>query len=341
MHLKSLDLLGYFTHVSPASAGPIGYDEPPSGLSVFADILLEAKAPEFGAQLVLFVELLRTKTLASAPFQYAKPSDTQSRRNSDVREKPDNRVHYPEMKLPRELEGALEAEYLHSYDHDCRLVSRIWSLLPMQFNNEAWAGDVSKDLLAFNTVVKTLHKTLRALVEVTTSVLFLSGVAKVDLSSDELHELPAVLPFAQESSTAMGIVINYIMRSSADFGLGLTTREERLAHLQVRAHIFFSQICLNTFPHSRSSPVVRTSELTCTTVCASGLQCVLSSLKLSTEKLTLPSLSQQHSNRNLCTQTSSSESRYVIESGQLKKTPKKTQLANVIDLDGYSFAMLQ
>ena len=64
--LKSLDLLGYFTHVVPThGAGTGGQNDPESGLCPFSSVILQelSLCSDFEYELVLLTELVRTNTL--------------------------------------------------------------------------------------------------------------------------------------------------------------------------------------------------------------------------------------------------------------------------------------
>eukprot|EP01059_Diplonema_ambulator_P036830 TRINITY_DN940_c1_g1_i1.p1 TRINITY_DN940_c1_g1~~TRINITY_DN940_c1_g1_i1.p1 ORF type:complete len:796 (+),score=241.79 TRINITY_DN940_c1_g1_i1:62-2449(+) len=228
IHLKALDLLGYFTHAT----AEMGSEEPTSGLSMFSEALVKTEEPEFSEYAVLLIELFRTKALTCSHFTYMKPDPTCEVKSIDPWKAERERTHFPPLKLP--------PVYMHQdavnqkcYECCCLLVSRVWSLLPMELNDLPWFSDVSKDLLAFNTIVKALHKTLRNLIEVVGAVLFLEG--RTAINPYLYHELPKSLPFGQESNTALGVVIDYIMRSHEDFGKSeVTSREMRITHLKVK-----------------------------------------------------------------------------------------------------------
>eukprot|EP01059_Diplonema_ambulator_P009168 TRINITY_DN189_c6_g1_i1.p1 TRINITY_DN189_c6_g1~~TRINITY_DN189_c6_g1_i1.p1 ORF type:complete len:793 (+),score=324.47 TRINITY_DN189_c6_g1_i1:52-2430(+) len=232
IHLKALDLLGYFTHLH---GGPDS-NEPASGVSGFSEALLKTDAPEFSEYSVLLIELFRTKALTAQHFTYMKPDPNSGTKSMDPWARAANGqpmgardlTHFPQLKLPPVYMDSQPAQQ-SAYESCCLLISRIWSLLPMKLNDQAWFSDVSKDLLAFNTIVKALHKTLRNLIEVVAAVLFLESRTSID--PYHYHELPQVLPFGQESNTAMGIVIDYIMRGGA---AECSNRAARIQHLKNR-----------------------------------------------------------------------------------------------------------
>eukprot|EP01064_Diplonema_japonicum_P014360 TRINITY_DN21972_c0_g1_i1.p1 TRINITY_DN21972_c0_g1~~TRINITY_DN21972_c0_g1_i1.p1 ORF type:complete len:795 (+),score=209.95 TRINITY_DN21972_c0_g1_i1:60-2444(+) len=227
IHLKALDLLGYFTHAT----ADIGSEEPSSGLSMFSEALVKTEASEFSEYSVLLIELFRTRALTCSHFVYMRPDPATEVKSADPwRSGEREKTHFPPLKLP--------PVYMHQdvvnqkcYECCCLLVSRIWSLLPMELNDLPWFSDVSKDLLAFNTIVKALHKTLRNLIEVVAAVLFLES--RTSINPYLYHELPQTLPFGQESNTSLGVVVDYIMRSHEDFGKSeVTSRSLRIAHLK-------------------------------------------------------------------------------------------------------------
>eukprot|EP01065_Artemidia_motanka_P033583 TRINITY_DN405_c0_g1_i2.p1 TRINITY_DN405_c0_g1~~TRINITY_DN405_c0_g1_i2.p1 ORF type:complete len:808 (+),score=298.85 TRINITY_DN405_c0_g1_i2:111-2534(+) len=235
IHLKALDLLGYFTHARNSTAGG---DEATSGLSIYSESLQKAIRSSFAEHTVLLIELFRTKALTPKHFVYIKPApppDPQQPEKSqdpweaDDQDKARQNQHFPKLKLPP-VYAHQDMEVRRNYESCCLLTSRIWSLLSMDLKSTAWHSEVSKDLLAFNTIVKALHKTLRNLIEVVAAVLFLESRTAID--PFHYYALPQKLPFSQESNTAMGIVIDYIMRSGENFDrTDCHNRASRLAHL--------------------------------------------------------------------------------------------------------------
>eukprot|EP00754_Rhynchopus_humris_P027382 Rhum_TRINITY_DN15084_c1_g1::Rhum_TRINITY_DN15084_c1_g1_i4::g.136458::m.136458 len=232
IHLKALDLLGYFTH---ATQQP-GSEEPASGLSKFSEALKETNAPEFSEYAVLLIELFRTKALTCKHFTYMKPDCNILIKSEDPWAANAKRdfVHFPKLKLPPVyMDQKVQRDSQKFYEQAALLASRVCSLLPMQLGDGPWLSDVSKDLLAFNTIVKALHKTLRNLIEVVAAVLFLES--HTSINPYHYYDLPQSLPFGQESNTAMGIVIDYIMRSCHWFGREpeeMDTRAKRIEHLK-------------------------------------------------------------------------------------------------------------
>eukprot|EP01001_Neometanema_parovale_P006205 NODE_257_length_2817_cov_109.691537_g241_i0.p1 GENE.NODE_257_length_2817_cov_109.691537_g241_i0~~NODE_257_length_2817_cov_109.691537_g241_i0.p1 ORF type:complete len:477 (-),score=65.97 NODE_257_length_2817_cov_109.691537_g241_i0:238-1668(-) len=175
--LKSLDLLGYFTH--PPMQKPVGNEE--SGTSLFADALYDLNW-RFAEQGVVFIELLRTGALTASPLQNAC--------------------------------GAEEISVVA--DPNILLLTRVLSILPMNLKSETWGNEslVVRDLCAFHVLFKSLYKTLRNLCEIIMTVMFMDNRVRLR----DMNEMPSIfnelgdrLPFNENTNTAMGIVVHYLL----------------------------------------------------------------------------------------------------------------------------------
>ena len=217
---------------------------------------------------MLLIELFRTKALTCKHFTYMKPDCNILIKSEDPWAANAKRdfVHFPKLKLPPVyMDQKVQRDSQKFYEQAALLTSRVCSLLPMQLGDGPWLSDVSKDLLAFNTIVKALHKTLRNLIEVVAAVLFLES--HTSINPYHYYDLPQSLPFGQESNTAMGIVIDYIMRSCHWFGREpeeMDTRAKRIEHLKVlHTHTHPHPPTQHPTPsHSKSSRAARTSRAT-------------------------------------------------------------------------------
>lgn len=87
----------------------------------------------------------------------------------------------------------------------------------------AWQGPLSRDLLVFNSFLRSLGRSLRHLVEATA----LSMVLRNDTrrSREDGNEVALSLPFQQEANTGMGI----LFKGYAD--MMLQERDEKLAEV--------------------------------------------------------------------------------------------------------------
>lgn len=95
-----------------------------------------------------------------------------------------------------------------------RLVTRTTSLIGARFKGvKAWAGPVNRDLLAFNSMAKVLTRHLRQLSE----SLMLEMLLSNELQKEDLNftELAAHMPFANEHSTVMGVLVKEFLESQA------------------------------------------------------------------------------------------------------------------------------
>eukprot|EP00997_Jenningsia_sp_PLL12_P003339 NODE_161_length_2329_cov_77.548246_g139_i0.p1 GENE.NODE_161_length_2329_cov_77.548246_g139_i0~~NODE_161_length_2329_cov_77.548246_g139_i0.p1 ORF type:complete len:604 (-),score=190.40 NODE_161_length_2329_cov_77.548246_g139_i0:236-2047(-) len=177
--LKSLDLLGYFTH--PPHQKPNGTDE--SGTSLFAEALRMVDW-NFAEHCVLFIELLRTGALHCQPFITPE---------SPVITAPITNV---------------------TFDSSTLLISRVLSIVPMRLAQREWGSNVLvRDLCAFNVLFRSLYRTLRNLTEVIMLVLFLDGRVNMSQEHDNqlFENLVQRLPFSNSINMAMGIVIHYLL----------------------------------------------------------------------------------------------------------------------------------
>jgi hypothetical protein len=86
-----------------------------------------------------------------------------------------------------------------------RLITRVLSLLPVTFSSAPWVGPVDHNLLCFHSCVKLLYTNLRNVVEMTVLSIFLSKECKLERS--DYTKISLMLPFLQESNTAMGVLV--------------------------------------------------------------------------------------------------------------------------------------
>jgi hypothetical protein len=169
--LKSLDLLGYFTH-----AAHTGTDAEESSMSIFAMAL--NKAPRFGAEAVLLIELTRTRSLHDFPLEVL--------------------VHREQLPPPSVQSGV-------------RYACRIMSLLQLKTSKayDAAVTPYSTDLLAFNEVARSFQRNLRLLTEAITVTQFLSHTATYPLQ--DVRNFAYTLPFGVPLTVHAGIVLETMM----------------------------------------------------------------------------------------------------------------------------------
>ncbi|CAG8438708.1 9726_t:CDS:10 [Diversispora eburnea] len=85
------------------------------------------------------------------------------------------------------------------------LISRTLSLIPAKFKGGPWIGPLSRELLAFNSFVKALNRSLRNLCEMLTLSMFLNGDC-VKERPDYL-DITLSLPFLYDVNTGLGIIV--------------------------------------------------------------------------------------------------------------------------------------
>eukprot|EP01006_Ploeotia_vitrea_P042150 TRINITY_DN66608_c10_g1_i2.p1 TRINITY_DN66608_c10_g1~~TRINITY_DN66608_c10_g1_i2.p1 ORF type:complete len:825 (-),score=29.71 TRINITY_DN66608_c10_g1_i2:68-2485(-) len=185
--LKTLDLLGYFTH--PQQQQPIGPEE--SGMSLFAEALDNSMEWQFAEPGVLFIELIRTGALSAAPITPPEPPAV-----------------VPTATISTQP-GA---------DPDTLLITRTVSLLSARVKATEWQSNkVVRDLCAFHVMVKSLHKTLRNLSEVILTTMLLENRIKLKGDPNEplletlTEQIFRRLPFATHLNIVLGIVLHYIL----------------------------------------------------------------------------------------------------------------------------------
>lgn len=106
------------------------------------------------------------------------------------------------------------------------LVMRVLSIVPLTFKAEAWTGPVSRSLLVFNSFLRCLSRSLRALLEATTVNLLLKGDAR--RSREDYLEITLSLPFSRDTNTGMGVVWKGWCDACSHVGtqMGLGTSQE-------------------------------------------------------------------------------------------------------------------
>ncbi|ORX35909.1 temperature dependent protein affecting M2 dsRNA replication-domain-containing protein [Kockovaella imperatae] len=97
------------------------------------------------------------------------------------------------------------------------LIMRVLSVLPLSFRPQQWAGPLSRELLVFNSFVRALSKSLRALLEAITVHILLCGDAR--RNRDDHLDLMLSQPFQGEVNTGFGILAKTYL-DVATFHLG-------------------------------------------------------------------------------------------------------------------------
>jgi hypothetical protein len=104
------------------------------------------------------------------------------------------------------------------------LVMRSLSLLPMQYKAEPWTAPVSRELLVFNSFVKSMGRSMRHLVEMIASTMLLRGDAR--RARDDYLDIGLSLPFQSDTNTGLGVVIKCYIEAFLAFHGAAPTEEE-------------------------------------------------------------------------------------------------------------------
>ncbi|WVQ75844.1 hypothetical protein IAR50_005477 [Cryptococcus sp. DSM 104548] len=94
-----------------------------------------------------------------------------------------------------------------------RLVMRCISVLPLTNRPQQWVGPLSQELLAFNSFVKALSKSLRQLFEAVSCHLLLSGDGR--RNRDDFNDIMISLPFQTDVNTGFGILAKSYLDATA------------------------------------------------------------------------------------------------------------------------------
>jgi len=84
------------------------------------------------------------------------------------------------------------------------LIMRVLSIVPLAFKPQPWSGPLSRELLVFNSFVRSLSRALRSLVELTAMNMLLQRHAR--RGRDDLLDTSLSLPFQADVNTGFGIL---------------------------------------------------------------------------------------------------------------------------------------
>ncbi|QRW17261.1 hypothetical protein RhiXN_05263 [Rhizoctonia solani] len=84
------------------------------------------------------------------------------------------------------------------------LIMRVLSIVPLSCHPQPWSGPLSRELLVFNSFLRSLSKALRTLVETVALNMLLQQHAR--RPREDLLEIAVSLPFQQEVNTGYGIL---------------------------------------------------------------------------------------------------------------------------------------
>jgi hypothetical protein len=231
--LKSLDLLGYFTHVIPQNSA-IPTETCESGLCPFAEALKQEvhDNSEFEYELIVVIELLRTNALTLQPLAMIP-------RNGSVSQ-PQRRASGNSDDLSEDSEAVLLCARIAGV-LDVPIERPVPNPLPRECSSELDVGNVyDRQSCAFMIIVRSVMRTLRELLEIVTVTVFFemqgfdsgerSSAAPLQLS--EFAALPAMLPFSRPPSAVGALLLRQVLLASPDYDRQCNTAEKRIEYLQ-------------------------------------------------------------------------------------------------------------
>jgi len=84
------------------------------------------------------------------------------------------------------------------------LVMRVLSIVPLNFKPQPWSAPLSRELLVFNSFVRSLSRALRTLIEVTALNMLLRSDAR--RQRDDFLDISLSLPFQVDVNTGFGVL---------------------------------------------------------------------------------------------------------------------------------------
>jgi hypothetical protein len=103
----------------------------------------------------------------------------------------------------------------HPNEQEVALLSRVFSLLPLKTTQKAWSGPVDHDLVAFNSIVRVMYRSLRNLEEMLLTNLILTRRSTCEPT--EYTYYAHKMPFSQEANSLLGVVLKSFFSPEQDF----------------------------------------------------------------------------------------------------------------------------
>jgi len=125
------------------------------------------------------------------------------------------------------------------------LVMRVLSIVPLSFKPQPWSAPLSRELLVFNSFIRSLSRSLRTLLEVTTLNMLLRG--DVRRARDDLLDITLSLPFQAEVNTGFGILAKVYLDALTHINDGQRVRDPNGPGIR-DAKSMALEICEDTFP---------------------------------------------------------------------------------------------
>ncbi|KAH7908995.1 temperature dependent protein affecting M2 dsRNA replication-domain-containing protein, partial [Hygrophoropsis aurantiaca] len=125
------------------------------------------------------------------------------------------------------------------------LVMRVLSIVPLNFKSQPWSAPLSRELLVFNSFVRSLTRALRTLLEVTTLNMLLRSDAR--RARDDLLDITISLPFQSEVNTGFGVLAKVYLDALTHLNNQTRVRDPNAEGVK-EAKAMALEICEDTFP---------------------------------------------------------------------------------------------
>jgi hypothetical protein len=125
------------------------------------------------------------------------------------------------------------------------LVMRVLSIVPLNFKAQPWSAPLSRELLVFNSFIRSLTRALRTLLEVTSLNMLLRSDAR--RGRDDLLDITLSLPFQTEVNTGFGVLAKVYLDALTHINNGTRVRDPNAEGVK-EAKAMALEICEETFP---------------------------------------------------------------------------------------------
>ncbi|KAH0582480.1 hypothetical protein H2248_010424 [Termitomyces sp. 'cryptogamus'] len=129
------------------------------------------------------------------------------------------------------------------------LVMRVLSIVPLNFKPQEWSAPLSRELLVFNSFVRSLTRALRTLLEVTSLNMLLRADAR--RARDDYLDIALSLPFQTEVNTGFGVLAKVYLDALTHINNRTRVRDPNAEGVK-EAKAMALEICEDTFPGVKS-----------------------------------------------------------------------------------------
>jgi len=96
----------------------------------------------------------------------------------------------------------------YANEKEIALLTRVFTLghVETRKGDYKWIGPIDQELMAWNCIMKSHYKTMRNMLEIILTSLYLTDQVKL-LDYNQFYKISTRLPFFQENSTALGLIL--------------------------------------------------------------------------------------------------------------------------------------